>query len=689
MTTVHAAMPGLAGGSAITKGMGRHRLLLAEGVVLADVARAVAADARPFVLRGRWAGGATIAGSAPLRVLADGEDPFAALDEVPAGVDTGPATFGGGWVGLLGFALGERVEALPPSPPARGATSPPHRLAFYDHVLRLEDDGRCWLESLGLPGREDAVAARAAELRARLANPAAPAPWHVGPMSVVPPGGQGHEEAVDAVIERIRAGEVFQANVCLRLAGRLDGSALEAWLALMDRAPAAYGAYVGWDGGAVLSASPELFLRRRGDRVETLPMKGTRPRTGTDGDAGSRELAAAAKDAAENVMIVDLMRNDLGRVCAFGSIEVGDPEVEAHPGVWQLVRRVSGTLREGVGDADLVRACFPPGSVVGAPKVQALKVIAAEEATARGAHCGAIGYASPVAGLELSVAIRTLEVAGQEIALGVGGGIVADSDAADEHRECLVKAAPVLAGVGVDPPVPPRGARRAPSPPALLTSTTSRPDPAAGIFETVLLTSDGPVALDAHLARLRRSARALRGAAPDLAVAADEVASLAAEGAAAARIIAVPDARGGWTITVMARPAPAPVTAPITLVPVLLPGGLGEHKWADRSILRGPGIASSWLLCDRGGEVLEAAWANVWLREGDRLVTPPADGRLLPGIRRARMLDDPRSAGARLAAEERVDLARVAAADEVLLSSALRIVPAQLSVTAGTVPARH
>ncbi|MGK2939988.1 MAG: bifunctional anthranilate synthase component I family protein/class IV aminotransferase [Solirubrobacteraceae bacterium] len=510
-------------------------------------------------------------------------------------------------------------------------------------------------------------------------------------MDVVAPGGAGHEDAVSAVIERIRAGEIFQANLCLRLAGRFDGSALEAWLALMQRAPAAYGAYLGWDGGAVLSASPELFLRRTGREVSTLPMKGTRARVQGDDETAARELAAAPKDAAENVMIVDLMRNDLGRVCAYGSIEVDPPGVEAHPGVWQLVRRVRGTLRDDIGDADLVRACFPPGSVVGAPKVQALKVIAAEEATARGAHCGAIGYASPHAGLELSVAIRTLEVAGEEIALGVGGGIVADSIAADEHRECLVKAAPVLAGLGLELPAP-ASAPAAASPPALLTTAVTRPDPARGIFETVLA-GGAPVALDAHLARMRRSALALRGTAPDLAVAGDEVRALAREGAAAARIIAVPDAAGGWTVTVLARPAPAPLTVPVELVPVLIPGGLGEHKWADRDVLNGPRPGASWLLCDRGGEVLEAAWANVWLREGDTLVTPPADGRLLPGTRRAAILAHPASAGARRAAVERVDLDRLHGADALLLSSALRIVPATVSLPAGTghgaVASRH
>lgn len=666
------------------------RHLLAEGVTLAAVARAVARDDRPFVLTGRWADGSTIAGAAPMRDLAPDEDPFAALDDLPAARTA--AAFGGGWVGLLGFALGGRVEDLPPSPPVRGATSPAHRLAFYDHVLRLDREGRCWLESLGIPGREDAVAARAALLRARLVAPAPHEAWHAGPMEVLGPGGAGHEEAVTAVIERIHAGEIFQANLCLRLAGQFGGSALEAWLTLMERAPAAYGAYLGWDGGAVLSASPELFLRRVGREVASLPMKGTRLRVTGGDETAARELAAAPKDAAENVMIVDLMRNDLGRVCAYGSIEVDPPEVEAHPGVWQLVRRVRGTLRDDIGDADLVRACFPPGSVVGAPKVQALKVIAAEEATARGAHCGAIGYASPHAGLELSVAIRTLEVAGDEIALGVGGGIVADSVAADEHRECLVKAAPVLAGLGLElPPAAPAPA--AASPPALLTTAVTRPDPARGIFETVLVAGGAPVALDAHLARMRRSALALRGTAPDLAVAADEVHALAREGAAAARIIAVPDAAAGWTVTVLARPAPAPLAAPVALIPVLLPGGLGEHKWADRDVLQGPRAGASWLLCDRGGEVLEAAWANVWLREGDALVTPPADGRLLPGTRRAAILADPASAGARHAVVERVGLDRLRRADAVLLSSALRVVPATVGLPAGAgrgaVSSRH
>ena len=148
-------------------------------------------------------------------------------------------------------------------------------------------------------------------------------------------------------------------------------------------------------------------------------------------------------------MIVDLMRNDLGRVCEYGSVEVPAlTELREAPGVWHLVSTVTGTLRPGVGDAELLRASFPPGSVTGAPKIRAMRVIAELEASGREAYTGAIGYASPVAGLELNVAIRTLETSGERIWLGAGGGVVADSDPQGELEECLVKARPVVKAAG-------------------------------------------------------------------------------------------------------------------------------------------------------------------------------------------------------------------------------------------------
>ena len=301
------------------------------------------------------------------------------------------------------------------------------------------------------------------------------------------PSAAGHELAVAAARERIHAGDLFQANVCLRLESRLEGDPLDLFAAGVEALAPDRAAFVGGpDGRAVASLSPELFLERRARRVRTAPIKGTRPRS--DDPA---ELERSAKDRAENTMIVDLMRNDLGRVCAPGSVTVGAlAQARAHAGVWHLVSEVSGELRDDAGDADLVRACFPPGSVTGAPKIAAQNVIAEVESTGREAYTGAIGFASPCAGLELSVAIRTFEFAGERAWLGVGGGVVADSDPAAEARECAVKAAPLLAAIGArvgsgpdGGPNPTRVARRGPQP-------TPRPDPDAGVF-TTLMVRDG------------------------------------------------------------------------------------------------------------------------------------------------------------------------------------------------------
>jgi para-aminobenzoate synthetase/4-amino-4-deoxychorismate lyase len=197
--------------------------------------------------------------------------------------------------------------------------------------------------------------------------------------------------------------------------------------------------------------SPELFLRRAGDAVVTAPIKGTikRPEDESMARAALATLRRSAKDAAEHVMIVDLMRNDIGRVCAYGTVEAQRvPEAEPHPGVWHLVSKVRGRLCPGVGNGDLLRATFPPGSVTGAPKVQAMHVISELEQTGREVYTGGIGFASPVAGLELNVAIRTFEQRNGRLWLGAGGGIVADSDPEHEFEEALVKAAPLAAAIG-------------------------------------------------------------------------------------------------------------------------------------------------------------------------------------------------------------------------------------------------
>jgi para-aminobenzoate synthetase/4-amino-4-deoxychorismate lyase len=183
----------------------------------------------------------------------------------------------------------------------------------------------------------------------------------------------------------------------------------------------------------------------------TAPIKGTIKRPDDDriAQAALAALRRSGKDAAEHVMIVDLMRNDIGRVCAYGTVEAPRlPEAEPHPGVWHLVSKVRGRLRPGVGNADLVRATFPPGSVTGAPKIQAMRVIAELEPSGREVYTGGIGFASPLAGLELNVAIRTFEQRSGRLWLGAGGGIVADSDPEHEFEEALVKADPLVAAIG-------------------------------------------------------------------------------------------------------------------------------------------------------------------------------------------------------------------------------------------------
>jgi para-aminobenzoate synthetase / 4-amino-4-deoxychorismate lyase len=634
-------------------------------------------DVRPFALLGAWAGSRALIGSEPIRVAAPDEDPFALLDVQPRPV-TGEdsAAVAGGWFGYLGYELGRRIEPVGASPPVAAGLAP-FELAFYDHLLRLDGDGCWWFEALRTDARAEALRERLNVLDAR-ATAAAAAPLEPRPFSTAPwratPGPAGHQLAVAACRERIHAGDLFQANVCVRLGSRLTGEPVDLFATAAAELEPDRAAFLAGPWGAVASLSPELFLERRGRRVRSAPIKGT-------GAAGERDaLLASDKDRAENVMIVDLVRNDLGRVCTPGSIEVRSlAEARPHTGVWHLVSEVAGTLAEGVGDAALVRAAFPPGSVTGAPKVAALNVIAELESTTRGVYTGAIGFASPVAGLELSVAIRTFELRGDRAWLGVGGGIVADSDPVAETLECTTKAAPLLAAIGAElAPEPP--ASSAPAPLRRAPRPVPRPDPNAGVFETLLVADGRPVALERHLARLQRSARALYGAELP-ATLADELAAGAQDaGRARLRVNVRPAARDRIDVD-FELTALAERRVPVELVPRTVPGGLGQHKWIDRRLLASlvAGAEGEALLCDLDGLVLESARANVFcVEDGGRLVTPPTDGRILPGVTRARVLELAPRLGL-LVAVEPIDLRRLARARELFVTGSLGgVEPAQL-----------
>jgi para-aminobenzoate synthetase component 1 len=383
--------------------------------------------------------------------------------------------FQGGAAGYIGYDYGAVLERVPPTRYDDLAV-PDVVVGLYDWVLAWDHARReAWLVSTGLgPGgspSESRARDRAAQVRERLSRPgrAAPGASPADPGDAVapsypvsaleaPPEGlrstfthRGYLDAVARVREYIVAGDIFQANLSQRLQAPLREAPFDLYRRLRRRNPAPFAAYFDCGDLTVLSASPERFLRldERGS-VETRPIKGTRPRgLGPMHDAAlGRALAESEKDRAENVMIVDLLRNDLSRVCRPGSVRV--PELfalEHHPTVHHLVSTVVGELTPGADAVDLVRATFPGGSITGAPKVRAMEIIAELEPTRRGAYCGSVGYLSRTGAMDTSIVIRTFVRVGHQVYFQAGGGIVADSDPELEYRETLDKARGLIAAL--------------------------------------------------------------------------------------------------------------------------------------------------------------------------------------------------------------------------------------------------
>lgn len=640
-----------------------------------EVLRRLRHHDRPVALIGAWHHGDALIAVDPVRVLGPDEDPFFFLDlgDPPAPAD---GTFGGGWIGLWGFRLGRRLEAagggagpraaigLGEEPP-RPLPQPDHVIGHYRHVLR-RTRGTWWAESLDGP---EALAAWLATVTPDLETRAEPQPHTFTPFTPVP-GGEAHVAAVARVLEHVAAGDVFQANLCQRLEAELTGDPLDVFCTGVEAIAPAYAAYVGWPGGAVASLSPELFLRRTGHEVLTSPIKGTAPL-----DSDPDELVASAKDRAENVMIVDLMRNDLGRVCEPGSVRVPAIARAERHSVWHLVSDVVGHLRPGATDADLLRATFPPGSVTGAPKVRALQVIGELEATAREAYTGAIGHVSPHAGLEMNVVIRTFEFRetspGAWAAwLGVGGGIVADSVPEAELQECFTKAAPLLHAVGATL-VPLARDVSTPRDRQVHPARESSAPRGSAVFDTVLVVDGRPVDLDAHLARLDASVRALHSRTMRAGLE-DDVRRAAAGlvGRHRLRLDAVPAVEGDVRVDLTVSPL-LDEPSPWVLDVLVVPGGWGEHKWAEREAL-GPHVPGrDRLLVDTDGSVLETARASVFVVRDDGVHTPPLDGRILPGTERGRVIERLRAAGVPVH-QHRLTTSDVAAASEVFVANALR-----------------
>ncbi len=335
-------------------------------------------------------------------------------------------------MGYLGYEAGALLEAVP----THAREVPDVVLAAYPALWR-------WAPGATTPQLLARDSAAAGRLLAMLADTDVAAP----PPSLGPLGADDSAEAhcarIAAVQAYIVAGDVYQVNVARRWSASVvvPGDALALLAGLNALAPAPYSGMLEFTGAALVSASPEMFLQQRNRRVETRPIKGTRPRTGDVGqDAVARaELLQSEKDSAEHLMIVDLERNDLGRICEVGSVRVSDiGYVVELPQLYHRVSRVTGTLRAEVGIAALLRATFPGGSITGAPKVRAMQIIAEVEPWSRGPYCGGFGWfgrADGAAALELAIAIRIGVLTETALHVYVGGGIVADSDPLAEVRE--------------------------------------------------------------------------------------------------------------------------------------------------------------------------------------------------------------------------------------------------------------
>ncbi|HMC17511.1 MAG TPA: aminodeoxychorismate synthase component I [Albitalea sp.] len=416
-------------------------------------------------------------------------DPFDALDAMSGfgsvrvdGADDAPPGLGfaGGWVGMLGYDLVRHLERLP-AQALRDPALPAMWWMAVDQVLAFHHPSRRWWQCT-VQGSADAwpwsTHGRADMWRETVACAAGPAAqkthWHASPRHQRTDR-RTFERGVQQIRDAIAAGDVLQVNLTRREDAAFEGDAWSLYEDLLAQHPAPFAAFIDGPGFAIASASPERFLQRLGEQVEARPIKGTAARgTNPADDKGRRDwLAASEKDRAENLMIVDLMRNDLGRVARIGSVQVERLfALEPYASVWQMVSTVRAQLRDDVGPAGLLRACWPPGSMTGAPKHKAMQIIEALEPVQRGAYSGSIGYLDCRGNLDLSVVIRSAVVAAGRVMVQLGAGIVADSDPHAEWLETVAKGERLLAvldGGGSAAQLnaaPSPAARRGPTPPA-------------------------------------------------------------------------------------------------------------------------------------------------------------------------------------------------------------------------------
>ncbi len=487
----------------------------------------------------------------------------------------------------------------------------------------------------------------AAQVPQWLAQNAAGPKGSIGPAEPqLSPGGYAH--AFSRLQEAIAAGDIYQANLTFPLAASWSGDPLALYGAIRPSAAAGYGGIV-YDGSHwLLSFSPELFFALKGSAATVKPMKGTRPR-GRDAAADAAlaaDLAASIKDRAENLMIVDLLRNDLSRVAEPGSVRVENAfAVETYPTLHTMVSTVRAQLQPGKGAIDMIRALFPCGSITGAPKIRAMELIDRIERDARGAYCGAIGRidapaADGTSDSAFNVAIRTLRLTPGEngrgrAVLGVGGAIVADSAVMAEWRECLVKGGFVReSAAGFD------------------------------LIETMAFTpGDGIPLLELHLERIKASALEL-GFAFDRHAVRNQIQALCFDLAEAAKVRLLLS-RSGATALEAGPMSDGALDEPVICGVLPLPVDSGDwrlrHKTTDRHfyddarrVAQAAGAAEAILVRD-DGLITEASRSNLFVARGDGLVTPPLSHGLLPGVLRRSLIEQGRAVEGEIRLEDLED----------------------------------
>ncbi len=502
----------------------------------------------------------------------------------------------------------------------------------------------------------------------------------------------------ERAVANIHSGDIYQMNLTFRARFRLEGPAIALYRELRQKQRVAYGGIIETGDHTILSASPELFIERYGQTISTRPMKGTSPR-GADVPAdeeAKRVLATDAKQRAENLMIVDLMRNDLGRIADVGSVEVTDLfTVETFKTLHQMTSGVKARLIDGVSLDQLMAGIFPPGSVTGAPKIRAMELIAELEDSPRGVYCGAIGRFSPDGHALFNVAIRTPVFRRADDGsclgeMGIGSGVVADSEAAREYAECLLKMRFLTDVVDKSDGVSGRRSPPSGSLPNVATPPISTPSGAElQLIETMLWTSgaqpslsdldrlwllEGVWLLDGHLARLQRSAEhfgfPFERAAIE-AVLRDGLAPFGsvdqAPGRVRVRLLLGRDGRATVTSTALPPIADAPPAMRYVISPTRLDSRSLwlRHKTTERHLYDREWLhyhdsegADEVIYLNERGELAEGSRTTIFIERGGMLLTPPLEAGVLPGVLRSQLMAEGRAVEARLTVAD-LDTGRV------------------------------